>query len=73
MQKTIFLNLLVFTEELKMNLQKIEIILQWAVLIKLVKVQFFIEFCNFYCRFIKKFSKIVWSLTQLMQKNTSFK
>ena len=38
MQKITFLNLLVSIEELKINLQKIEIILQWAILIKFVKV-----------------------------------
>ena len=39
---------------------------------KLMEVQFFISFCNFYRRFIKDFSKIVRPLTQLAQKDTPF-
>ena len=72
MQETIFLSLLVSTEELKMNLWKIEVIIQWVTSMKLVKVQSFIGFCNFYRRFIKDFSKIVRPLTRLAQKDTPF-
>ena len=71
-QETTFLGLLMSTEGLKMDFKKIEVILQWAVSLKLVKVQFFIEFCNFYCRFIKEFFKIVHPLTWLAQKDTPF-
>ena len=71
-QETTFLGLLVSTEGLKMDLKKIEVILQWAVPLKLVEVQSFIGFCNFYCRFIKEFSKIVHPLTWLAQKDTPF-
>ncbi len=35
-------------------------------------MQFFIDFCNFYQRFIKNFSKIVCSLIQLTQKEMIF-
>ena len=55
-----------------MNSQKIEVIIQWVTSIKLVKVQFFIGFCNFYRRFIKDFLKIVRPLTRLAQKDTPF-
>ena len=55
-----------------MNLWKIEVIIQWVTPIKLIEVQFFIGFCNFYRQFIKDFLKIVRSLTQLMQKDTPF-
>ena len=72
MQEITFLSLLVSTEGLMMNSQKIEVIIQWVTPMKLVKVQFFIGFCNFYRRFIKDFSKIVRPLTQLTQKDTPF-
>ncbi len=35
-------------------------------------MQFFVDFCNFYRRFIKNFSKIVHSLIQLTQKEVIF-
>ncbi len=35
-------------------------------------MQFFIDFCNFYRRFIKNFSKIVHSMIQLTQKKIIF-
>ncbi len=35
-------------------------------------MQFFIDFCNFYQRFIKNFSKIVRSMIQLTQKKIIF-
>ena len=55
-----------------MNSQKFEVIIQWATPMKLVKVQFFIGFCNFYWWFIKDFLKIIQPLTQLAQKDTLF-
>ena len=72
MQEITFLSLLVFTEGLKIDLWKIEVIIQWVTSIKLMKVQSFIDFCNFYRRFIKDFLKIVWPLTQLTKKDTPF-
>ena len=71
-QEIIFLGLLVSTEGLKINPWKVEVIIQWVTSMKLVKVQFFIGFCNFYRQFIKDFSKIVWPLTRLAQKDTPF-
>ncbi len=35
-------------------------------------MQLFVDFCNFYWRFIKNFSKIVYSLIQLTQKEMIF-
>ena len=71
-QEITFLSLLVSTEGLKMDLWKIEVIIQWATPMKLMEVQSFIGFCNFYWRFIKDFLKIVWPLTRLTQKDTPF-
>ena len=71
-QETTFLGLVVFTEGLKMDPQKIEVIAQWPIPIKLVEVQSFFEYCSFYWRFIKEFSKIIQPLTRLAQKDTPF-
>ena len=72
MQKIIFLELLMSIEELKMNSRKMQAVVDWSTLNNLTQMQFFIDFCNFYRRFIKNFSKIVHSMIQLTQKKIIF-
>ncbi len=64
-QKIIFLRLLMLIEKLKMNSRKIQTVVDWSTLNNLTQMQLFIDFCNFYRRFIKNFSKIVCSMIQL--------
>ncbi len=64
-QKIFFLKLLLFIEELKMNLRKVQAVVEWSTSTNLTQIQFFVDFCNFYQHFIKNFSKIVHSLIQL--------
>ncbi len=71
-QEIIFLELLIFIEELKMNSRKIQAVVKWSTLNNLTQMQFFIDFCNFYRRFIKNFSKIVRSMIRLTQKKIIF-
>jgi len=71
-QKISFLKLLLFIERLKMNSQKIQAVVEWSTFTNLTQIQFFIDFCNFYRRFIKNFSKIVQSMIQLTQKEMIF-
>ncbi len=71
-QEIIFLELLIFIEELKMNSRKIQAVVKWSILNNLTQIQSFIDFCNFYRRFIKNFSKIVHSMIQLIQKKIIF-
>ncbi len=71
-QKIIFLKLLMSIEKLKMNSRKIQAVVDWSTLNNLTQMQFFIDFCNFYRRFIKNFSKIVRSMIQLIQKKIIF-
>ncbi len=71
-QKIIFLRLLMSIEKLKMNSRKIQAVVDWSTLNNLIQMQFFIDFCNFYRRFIKNFSKIVRSMIQLTQKKIIF-
>ncbi len=47
-------------------------VVDWSTLNNLTQMQFFIDFCNFYWRFIKNFSKIVHSMIQLIQKKIIF-
>ena len=58
-QKISFLELLIFINDLRMNFWKADMIRSWEVLWSLTHVQIFIDFCNFYRRFIKNFSKII--------------
>ncbi len=55
-----------------MNSRKIQAVVDWFTLNNLTQMQFFIDFCNFYQRFIKNFSKIVRSMIQLTQKKIIF-
>ncbi len=71
-QKTIFLELLMSIERLKMNSRKMQAVVKWTTLNNLTQMQFFIDFCNFYRHFIKNFSKIVRSMIQLTQKKIIF-
>ncbi len=71
-QKIIFLKLLIFIEKLKMNSRKIQAVVKWSTLNNLTQIQSFIDFCNFYQRFIKNFLKIVHSIIQLIQKKIIF-
>ncbi len=71
-QKTIFLELLMSIKKLKMNSRKIQAVVDWFTFNNLTQMQFFIDFCNFYRRFIKNFSKIVRSMIQLTQKKIIF-
>ncbi len=71
-QKIFFLRLLLFIEELKMNFRKVQAVVEWFTSTNLTQMQFFVDFCNFYQRFIKNFSKIVHFLIQLTQKEMIF-
>ncbi len=71
-QKISFLELLIFINDLQMNSRKVDVIWSWEVSRSLTHVQIFIDFCNFYRRFIKNFSKIAWSMIKLIQKDHLF-
>jgi len=63
---------LILIKELKMNLWKMQAVVDWSTLNNLIQMQFFINFCNFYWCFIKNFSKIVHSMIQFTQKKIIF-
>ena len=56
-----------------MNSSKVDVVVDWRISINLKKTQFFVDFYNFYRRFIKDFSKIVKSLVRLTRKDVIFK
>ena len=55
-----------------MNLEKVRVIAKWSVL-KLVKeIQLFLEFVNFYQKFIWNYSKVAAALTDIIKKEQRF-
>ncbi len=71
-QKISFLELLIFINDLRMNSRKVDVIRSWKVSRSLTHVQIFIDFCNFYRRFIKNFLKIIRLMIKLTRKNHLF-
>ncbi len=55
-----------------MNSSKINIIVNWLILINVKDVQSFLDFANFYRRFIYDYSRIATSLTHLIRKDVLF-
>ncbi len=70
--QVLYLELIIIIEEIKMNSSKINIIVNWLILIKVKDVQSFLDLANFYKRFIYNYSRIVISLTHLIRKDVLF-
>ncbi len=70
--QVLYLELIIIIEEIKMNSSKINIIVNWFILINVKDVQSFLDFTNFYRRFIYNYSRIVTSLTRLIRKDVLF-
>jgi len=60
-------------KSIQMNSQKMKAIMNWQVFKSVKSVQSFIDFANFYWKFIKNFSNLIMSMMTLIQKNTLFK
>ena len=69
-QEIKYLNLIITIDDIKMNLKKVETIMNWKVSRNLKNVQIFLEFANFYKKFIMKYFKLVDSLMKLIKITT---
>ncbi len=67
-----YLELIIIIEEIKMNSSKIDIIVNRLILINVKDIQSFLNFANFYKRFIYDYSRIAISLTRLIRKDVFF-
>ncbi len=67
-QNVQFLRFIIMSQSLRMNLKKIEAVMTWSMSKSKIKVQFFLEFMNFYKCFIKRYFRIILSLTNLTKK-----
>ncbi|MBW0566913.1 hypothetical protein O181_106628 [Austropuccinia psidii MF-1] len=56
----------------KMDSSKVQQILNWPQPKNIKALQYFLGFTNFYCRFIKNYSKKISALTSLLKKYTPF-
>ncbi len=70
--QVLYLELIIIIEEIKMNSSKINIIVNWFILINVKNVQSFLNFANFYRRFIYDYSRITISLTCFIRKDVFF-
>ena len=67
-----FLSVILSMNDLRMNSKKIKIIVNWARFTNLKKMQVFVNFVNFYRRFIRDFSKKIKILIRMIKKLVSF-
>ena len=67
-----YLELIIITEEVKMNSVKVSTIINWFTLINVKNVKKIFEFVNFYRRFIYNYNKIAVLLTHFIKKDIAF-
>jgi hypothetical protein len=67
-----YLGMIISTEGVRMDPQKVDAIVNWEAPINVKDVQAFLGFSNFYRRFIQGFSRIVRPLVSLTKKDTKF-
>jgi len=60
-------------KSVQINSQKVKVIVNWQASQSVKEVQSFINFANFYCKFIKNFFSLIMLMIAFVQKNTSFK
>jgi hypothetical protein len=71
--ETKYLGIIITPEGIKMNSAKIQAILEWEAPTLLQELQRFLEFANFYRRFIKGFFIMIKSLHDLLKKGQPWK
>jgi len=67
-----YLGLIITIKGVKMDPAKVNTIVNWPTLVNVKDVQSFLDFANFYRRFIYGYSKIAAPLTRLTRKDVTF-
>jgi hypothetical protein len=70
--KVKFLKYILTTTDVKINPEKIKIVLDWPTPTTIKKIQKFIKFANFYRKFIRGYSDISALITNLIKKDKTF-
>ena len=74
MQQSIeFLNYIINSKNIFMNMKRVDSIKSWSVLDNLRELQVFLDFANFYRKFIVKYAKMSRSLFELLKDNKNEK
>ena len=68
-QETKFLGVIIRADSLRMDPEKIAAIINWNIPTNIKQVLLFLDFCNFYRRFIQDFIKIANPITALTKKD----
>lgn len=73
MSKVAFLGHVVIASGIRVDLKKIEAIVEWKQSKNVFEIRTFLCLVGYYWKFVKGFSLIVSPLTKLLRKNTPFK
>ena len=57
-----YFNLIIIINEIRMNIKKVIVVLNWSISKNVKDVQSFLNFVNFYRRFIQEFFRFIDSL-----------
>ena len=68
-----YLGMIITTDSICMNSQKVQAVVNWETSICVKDIQAFIDFANFYQRFVQGFSKVVAPLIALVRKDVLLK
>ena len=71
-KRTKYLDFIISTDGIEVDPEKISAVESWQLLKTVKGIQLFLEFCNFYCCFIRDYRKIVKPLVNLTKMNVSF-
>ena len=71
-KEMILLDVILSMNDFRMNSKKRKVIINWARSTNLKKVQVFVNFVNFYRRFIRDFSKKIRAFTRMIRKLVRF-
>ena len=71
-KRTKYLDFFISTDGIDVNPEKISAVESWQSPKTVKGIQLFLGFCNFYCRFIHDYRKIVKSLVNLTKMNVLF-
>jgi DNA-binding transcriptional MerR regulator len=68
-RKTDFIGFIIKLKQINMDLKKIKAIINWQDLENITRLKLFLEFCNYYHRFIVKWLEEIELFIKMIKKN----